>query len=183
MNLFAIDLDAIGFIVLISATVKLSCFPYTIPLLPNATASTAIASLTTVITKSEDSATSFGVSTLVTPRLSSDSDSKEYPKYCQYSLLKYKPWIGRPPEYDWEASQHDSWGKYVIYLWEQFSNELNENNLPIPDLLRSGIDEYVKLRNTNDLVCDKELEYNDGRINESSDDDMDQDQDHNQDQE
>ena len=72
-NFCEISFAEFGFIVLISATTISSCFPEIIPFSPKATSDTASASLTTVITRSEFSATSFGDSARVAPASTSFS--------------------------------------------------------------------------------------------------------------
>lgn len=69
-----------------------------------------------------------------TPSYPSNRNGKNYSKFCRFSLVKYRPWSGRPFEND--AIEDEE----CIPIWETFLEELRAGGKDLPPTLRRVVD-------------------------------------------
>lgn len=67
------------------------------------------------------------------PSFSSGKNGPDYGKYCRFSLVKYRPWVGSP--FGTENGAEEPSEDECIQQWETFVIKLRETKHSIPDVL------------------------------------------------
>jgi hypothetical protein len=77
------------------------------------------------------------------PKLSCNPESKSYPDYCRYALIKYRPWQG-PISNAW--GEKDSSECEIVAEWQTFLQALATNGEQPPDFLDCEMNTYLAMQ-------------------------------------
>ena len=86
------------------------------------------------------------------PTYKSDPNASTYPKYCQFALLKFKPWALESDIQPFDGADDPS-DEHFVSLWKLYLMSCEEEGHWLPDLLQREIDNHILNRDI--MIRDK----------------------------
>ena len=90
------------------------------------------------------------------PKIKTDRDGDDFPRYCKYTLMKYKPWHENVNTL-WEDEEEPS-DELLVLKYDEFIAELAEKDINPPDALQMAVKNFKSLsrnaqREIQEVMC------------------------------